>query len=71
MLDKRQCGQLLKYGVCPYSYLTSPRHAENAMLAPGGDQDGCPKQQPVLLEDTVLSSEGRLITLGPFLSLRG
>ena len=33
MLDKRQCGQLLKHGGCPYSYLTSPKHAETAMLA--------------------------------------
>ena len=34
MLDKRQYGQLLKHGGCPYSYLTSPRHAETVTLAP-------------------------------------
>ena len=33
MLDKRQCGQLLKHGGCPYSYLTSPRRAKTEMLA--------------------------------------
>ena len=33
MLDKRQCVQLLKHGGCPYSYLTSPKHAETARLA--------------------------------------
>ena len=34
MLDKRQCVQLLKHGGCPYSYLTSPKHAETVTLAP-------------------------------------
>ena len=34
MQDKRQCRQLLKYGGCPYNYLTLPRHAETVMLAP-------------------------------------
>ena len=34
MLDKRQCGQLLKHGGCLYNYLTLPRHTETVMLAP-------------------------------------
>ena len=34
MLDKRQCGQLLKHASCPYSYLTSPRYAKTVTLAP-------------------------------------
>ena len=34
MLDKRQCGQLLKHGGCPDSYLTLSRHAETVTLAP-------------------------------------
>ena len=33
MLDKRQCGQMLKHGDCPDSYLTSSRHAGSATLA--------------------------------------
>jgi len=34
MLDKRQCGQLLKHGGCLYNYLTLPRHAKTVTLAP-------------------------------------
>jgi len=70
MLDKRQCGQLLKHRGCPYNYLILSRHAESATLAPRWDRDHCPRQQPILLEDTILSSNGRSISLGPSLSLR-
>mgnify|MGYP001852425925 CR=1 FL=1 len=65
MLDKRQCGQLLKHGGFPFNYLTSPRHAEIVTLAPRWDWYHCLKQQPILLEDTVFSSDGRLITWAP------
>lgn len=34
MQDKRECGQLLKHGGCPYNYLTLPRHAKTVTLAP-------------------------------------
>ena len=34
MLDKRQCGQLLKQEGFLYSYLTLPRHAKTETLAP-------------------------------------
>ena len=71
MLGKRQCGQLLKHRGCPYSCLVSSRHAETVMFALRWDRTCCLLQQPILLEDTVLSSNGRLITLVPFLSLRG
>ena len=34
MWNKRQYGQLLNHGGCPYNYLILSRHTETAMLAP-------------------------------------
>lgn len=71
MWDKRQCGQLLKHEGCPYSYLTLPWHAETVTLASERNWGCCPKQQPILLEYTIISGDGRLITLSPSLILGG